>query len=273
MPVPAEKQDRRGYVAQIWTLVRTSASALVAAPSAPNRNEAADRLQRQLLWLTIIGTIIIVVLMFGVDATEIGLMPKRGDPSEWPARVLTDFGKDDYVLWFLAAALIAIATSGSLLQGASRTRVLHLGTHLQFLFFAVLLPVACSEGVKWVVGRGRPFVGGKANPFNFAPFTGTEAYFSFPSAHAVTAFALAFAVGAVWPQMRIAMYAYAAVIGATRLVLLAHHPSDVVAGAVIGLIGAMAVRYHFAARQLGFAVGANGEIVPLLRVARDPRAP
>jgi undecaprenyl-diphosphatase len=263
MPVPAEKQDRRGYVAQIWTLVRTSASELVAAPSAQNRSEAAHRLQRQLLWLAIIGAIIIIVLMFGVDAAEIGLMPKRGSPSEWPARVLTDFGKDEYVLWCLAAALIAIAIIGPLLQGASRMRVLHLGTHLQYLFLAVLVPVLCTEAIKWVVGRGRPFVGGKANPFNFAPFTGTEAYFSFPSAHSVTAFALAFAVGAVWPRMRIAMYLYAAVIGATRLVLLAHHPSDVVAGAVIGLIGAMAIRYHFAARQLGFAVGRNGEIVPL----------
>jgi membrane-associated phospholipid phosphatase len=261
MPVPAKQQDR-GYVAQTWTLVRTSAGELAAAPSAPNRTLAAHRLQRQVLWLTIIGTIVIVVLMFGVDAAEIGLMPKRGTPSEWPARVLTDFGKDEYVLWSLVAALIAIVIVGPLLHGASRTRVLHLGTHLQYLFLAVLLPVLCTEAIKWVVGRGRPFVGGKANPFNFAPFTGTEAYFSFPSAHAVTAFALAFAVGAVWPRMRIAMFVYAAVIGATRLVLLAHHPSDVVAGAVIGLIGAIAVRYHFAARQLGFGVSGNGEIVP-----------
>ena len=109
MPVPAEKQDQRDYVARTWTLVRTSASELVAAPSASNRLEAAHRLQRQLLWLTIIGTIVIVGLMFGVDAAEIGLMPKRGDPSLWPARVLTDFGKDAYVLWCLASALIALS--------------------------------------------------------------------------------------------------------------------------------------------------------------------
>ena len=118
------------------------------------------------------------------------------------------------MLWCLAGALIAIALVGPLLRGASRMHLLHLGMHLQYLFFAVLLPVLCAEAVKWVVGRGRPFVGGKANPFNFAPFTGTEAYFSFPSAHSVTAFALALAVGAVWPRLRIAMFVYAAVIGA-----------------------------------------------------------
>jgi membrane-associated phospholipid phosphatase len=263
MSVPSKTQARGGYVPQAWTLVRTSAMALVAAPSAPNRAEAAGKLRRQLLWLMIIGAVLIVALMFGFDATEIGMMPKRGDPSLWPARVLTDFGNDAYVLWCLVTGLVAVAIVGPLLQGSSRTHLLHLGTHLQYMLLAVFVPILFAEGVKWFVGRGRPFVGGKANPFNFAPFTGTEAYFSFPSAHSVTAFALAFAVGAVWPRARIALFAYAVMIGATRLLLLAHHPSDVVAGAVIGLIGAIVVRYYFAVRQLGFTVAGKGEIVPV----------
>jgi undecaprenyl-diphosphatase len=106
-------------------------------------------------------------------------------------------------------------------------------------------------------------VGGKADAFNFAPFSGTEAYFSLPSGHAVTAFALAFGVAAIWPRARIAMAFYAVVIAMTRLVLLAHHPSDVVAGAVIGVVGAIGARHWFAARRLGFAIGTKGEIVPL----------
>jgi undecaprenyl-diphosphatase len=256
-------EAQRSYVSKTWTLVRTSATELVASPSSPHRAEAAARLRRQLLWLTIIGAAVVVALMFGFDATEIGMMPKRGDPSLWPARILTDFGKDTYVLWCLLAAMIVIAMLGPLLRGMPRMRVLRFGTHVQYLFLAVLSAVLFSDGVKWVVGRGRPYVGGKANPFNFAPFTGTEAYSSFPSSHSVTAFALAFAVGAVWPRARLPMFVYAVAIGATRLVLLAHHPSDVVGGAVIGLIGAIVVRYHFAVRQLGFGIAGNGEIVPL----------
>jgi len=263
MPVPSKAVAQRSYFSRTWAVVRTSATELAASPSAPHRAEAARKLRGQLLWLTFIGAAVVVVLMFGLDATEISMMPKRGDPSLWPARILTDFGRDTYVLWCLSAALIAVTIFGPLLHGPPRTRLLRLGTHLQYLFLAVLLPVLFAEGIKWIVGRGRPFVGGNANPFNFAPLTGTEAYFSFPSAHAVTAFALAFAVGAVWPRARPAMFLYAIAIGATRLVLLAHHPSDVVGGAVIGLIGAIAVRYHFAVRRLGFGVAGNGEIVPL----------
>jgi membrane-associated phospholipid phosphatase len=88
-------------------------------------------------------------------------------------------------------------------------------------------------------------------------------------------------VSAIWPQARIAMAVYALVIAATRLVLLAHHPSDVVAGALIGVIGALFVRYWFAARRLGFAIQQDGTIVPLVgpssgrlkRVARGALAP
>jgi hypothetical protein len=37
----------------------------------------------------------------------------------------------------------------------------------------------------------------------------------------------------------------------------------VVAGATIGIIGAMGVRYWFAARGLGFAIGDGGVISPV----------
>jgi undecaprenyl-diphosphatase len=64
-------------------------------------------------------------------------------------------------------------------------------------------------------------------------------------------------------------------------VLLAHHPSDVVAGALTGVVGAMLVRYWFAARRLGFKIGRDGSIEPLAgpswpalkRVAREAFAP
>src|SRR4029078_3335572 len=91
----------------------------------------------------------------------------------------------------------------------------------------------------------------------------TEAYASFPSGHAITGAALAFAVAALWPQARGAMIVYAVLIALSRLVLLAHHPSDVVAGALLGVIGAMAVRYWFAACRLGFAIERSGHIVAL----------
>jgi membrane-associated phospholipid phosphatase len=254
------------YLAQLSAVVWRSVMQLVRPPSHSRRAEAARRLARHSLLVSAILSAAILALMYGLDVWEIGLMPPRGTASLWPVRVLTDFGKDAYVLSLLAAMLLIVAVAAPALPPASRSRMLRLGARLQFLFFALLLPVLAGEAIKWTVGRGRPFVGGKADAFNFAPFQGTEAFASFPSGHAITAFALAFAVAAIWPRARIAMVVYAIAIAITRLVLLAHHPSDVVAGALIGLIGAMAVRYWFAARRLGFAIHSDGEIVPLRNV-------
>ena len=272
--------ESSNYVAGLITLAGRSVGQLVRPPSHSRRAIAARRLARHsLLIAAMLGTIIIA-LMYMLDARGIGLMPPRGTPSLWSIRILTEFGKDAYVLSALGAMLLVIALVSVALPAMSRVKLLSFGMRLQFLFFAVLIPLLLGETLKWIVGRGRPFVGGEANSFNFVPFAGTGAYASFPSAHAITAFALAFAVTAVWPRARLAMIAYAFLIAASRLVLLSHHPSDVVAGALIGLVGAMSVRYWFAARRLGFAIRRDGQIVPLRRVsghfkrvARAPSAP
>jgi len=64
-------------------------------------------------------------------------------------------------------------------------------------------------------------------------------------------------------------------------VLTAHFPSDVLAGAVVGVVGALLVHDWFAARALAFVIGADGIVRPLpgpslariKRVARQLVAP
>ncbi|KRR03036.1 phosphatase PAP2 family protein [Bradyrhizobium valentinum] len=273
--------DSKSYFARFMALSWLSLAQLVRSPSHSRRAEAARRAARHVLWLTAGLGAAIVVLMYAIDAWEIGQMPKRGAPSLWWVRILTDFGKDEYVLAVLAGLLIAVAIISPALRGIQRSLLLGLGTRLQFLFLAVAVPALVTEVLKYSIGRGRPFVGGEANAFHFSHFAGNSAYYSFPSGHATTAFALAFAVSALWPKARVVMAVYALIIAATRLVLVAHHPSDVVAGALVGIIGAMFVRYWFAARRLGFAIQSDGSIVSLVgpsserlkRVARGAFAP
>jgi len=64
-------------------------------------------------------------------------------------------------------------------------------------------------------------------------------------------------------------------------VVTAHYPTDVLAGALVGIIGATMVRRYFADRRLGFVVETDGTIHqfpgPSLKrikaVARDLLAP
>jgi membrane-associated phospholipid phosphatase len=281
MSARSEINASSNYFARLGLFAWLSLAQLVRAPSHSRRAEAARRWARQSLLLAVGIGAAIIVLMVALDATEIGWMPPRGTAWLWPVRILTDFGKSAYVLWSLVAMLLAIALLFPSARGTARSVLVGFGTRVLFIFFAVLLPALTGEIIKDIVGRGRPFVGGQANAFNFSHFAGTEAYASFPSGHATTAFALAFAVSAVWPHLRSVMLIYAVMIGATRLVLLAHHPSDVVAGALLGVIGAMLVRYWFAARHLAFTIRRDGAIEPLAgpslghlkRVARNAFAP
>jgi membrane-associated phospholipid phosphatase len=259
-----------GYVVRVFSLVRRSATQLLRQPSHPRAALAARRLSRQSILLIACGGIAIAALMYLVDAYEIALMPPRGTPSLWLVRILTDFGRDANVIGVLLFILVGVTLISPTLHGTARLQLLRLGLNLEFFLAAVVVPLLAGEFIKWIVGRGRPFVGGHANPFNFMPFTGTEAYASFPSAHAITSAALAFAVSAVWPRARGVMIIYAMVIAATRLVLLAHHPSDVIGGVLIGLIGAMWVRYWFAARRLGFIIGRDGTISRPIRLRPGP---
>ena len=259
----------QNYFSRLGWLAWRSVAQLVRAPSHSRRAEAARRSARHGLLLSALTGAAIIALMYVVDVPEISIMPPRGTPSLWPVRILTDFGKDAYVLWSLAGLMVAVALLAPAWQGLQRIAAIGSGNAATISVLRGPVPDPDQRIHEIRRGRGRPFVGGHANAFNFSHFAGTEAYASFPSGHAVTAFALAFAVSALWPRLRIVMILYALLIAATRLVLLAHHPSDVVAGALVGIIGAMVVRYWFAARRLSFAIRADGTIVPLTGPSRD----
>jgi undecaprenyl-diphosphatase len=281
MAVDTGGTHRANYVVQVGSAAWQSATRLVHAPSHSRRAEARRALARRWLGLAVLTAVVIGTLMFAVDVAVIKQMPVRGTASLWPLRYFTDLGKSEYVLWTLAGVLIFILLMMPRLSGLSRSVLIAFGVRVQYVFFAVLIAVLTSEVLKYVIGRSRPFVGGEANAFYFEHFSGSPAFASLPSGHATTAFALAFAVSSVWRKATLVMFIYAVLICVSRVVLLAHHPSDVVAGALIGVIGAMFVRYWFAARRLGFSIGRDGAVEPLAgpswtglkRVAREALAP
>jgi len=247
-------------LSQTLNLAWRSMTCLFGPPAHSHRFDARRRLARHWLWTVMLGGVAIVALMVLVDVPEIGLMPPRGTASLWPVRIVTDFGKSSYVLKTLGIGTCLVFLLSVFTQSAARGRLLVLSSRLAFLFLAVLVPNAVGELLKGIVGRGRPFVGGAPDAFHYSHFAWTEAYASLPSGHAITAFALAFALSSLAPKWRVTIWAYAVLIAITRLILLAHHPSDVLAGALVGILGAMAVRYWFAARHLIFTIEPDGAI-------------
>jgi undecaprenyl-diphosphatase len=128
-----------------------------------------------------------------------------------------------------------------------------------FVFTAIAVPSLFATIIKNLIGRARPFVAG-SDVWAYEPFSWHARYASFPSGHATTAFAALVAIGAIFPQARALLWIYAVLIALSRVVITAHHPSDVIGGAIVGAVGAVLVRNWFANRRLGFAVTTDGSV-------------
>lgn len=186
---------------------------------------------------------------------------------------ITSYGKAGTVLWPLAA-LLALCIVCSWVAATSRDRLLFGAMSLRplFLLAAIGLPGLLSSVLKPLIGRGRPYLTGQPDAFFYAPFqyfrelfVGTMpfpeyAYGSMPSGHAATAVASAVAFSALWPRLWPLFWSFALVICATRLTTAVHHPTDVIVGAAIGGLGALAIRNYFAARRWVFAVDSGGRV-------------
>ena len=167
---------------------------------------------------------------------------------------ITDFGLSGWFLYPLGFILLSLAAiTSTALPRMTQGVLALLAARCGFLFVAIAVPGLFVTIVKRMIGRARPFVGGHDDPFLYVPFIWRPAYAAMPSGHATTAAAAAIAIGALWPRTRGVMWLYALLIMFSRVVVLAHHPSDVIAGAVVGAVGALLVRRWFAARRLVFS--------------------
>ena len=170
---------------------------------------------------------------------------------------ITDYGRSGWFLWPSGILIIALAVLAATAQRFARLTIVSLIVRLEFIFIAIALPGLLVTIVKRLIGRVRPSVVG---PFAYVPFSWRPDYASRPSGHATTAFAVAVVIGAVWPRARPLLWLYALVIAASRVIIAAHYPSDVIAGACVGGFGAILIRNYFAARHLGFVAGRDGTV-------------
>ena len=222
------------------------------------------------------GIIVIALALVAAAAVSMPLFDAsavewaRGEP-HWfrtPFEEITRLGLSGwflfpcgFVLLFLAAVISAQ------LANSARATLAALGARFGYVFLAIGLPGLFVSIVKCLIGRARPFVGGHEDPFYYAPFTWHPAFASMPSGHATTAVAAAIAIGAIWPRTRIVMWLYAAAIVVSRVAVLAHHPSDVIGGALVALVGTHLLRRWFAARGLVFRANDLG-VKPAPSLAR-----
>jgi len=147
--------------------------------------------------------------------------------SVWPGvmRAATSWGRPVVVIGGLAVVIAADVATGHG-WGTARVAVAALaGTNL------------VVEVGKRVVNRPRP--DGERKRSNS----------SFPSSHAANAFTLAWVLGRRWRRAAPACFAVAALVAFSRMYLNRHYLSDVVVGALVGVLVAWAAQRWLACRR------------------------
>lgn len=212
-------------------------------------------------WLTV--TVMLAVLAVAVVFDHQISLWAQGwpEPVRGPLEQITRYGESDWILLpsgalFLLTALVALFVRWRLM----RTMLWQFAALYGFFFAGVGLPSLIATIVKRVIGRGRPEHFDQYGTLSFGPNWLDWTFQSFPSGHATTAFALAAVIGFVSPRWFYPGLVFAAAIAVSRVSLGVHYTSDVVAGAIVGLVGAYLARLIFASRRWMFEPTLEGRI-------------
>lgn len=119
-----------------------------------------------------------------------------------------------------------------------------------FLFMAIAISGIAGNIIKVIGGRARPNGLFEHDYWGFYGW-GTQSLFqSFPSGHSITAAALATVIALYFPRYRVVAVILALVVGATRVVLNNHYPSDVFIGLLIGFLSVRIIYEYVSQKKL-----------------------
>jgi len=187
-----------------------------------------------------------------------GLSPEVRSFFRW----MTRWGESDWILipslaGLVLAWLLSLVTRDRLRRFAQQVLVV-----TSFIFLGVGVPSIVATLLKRILGRARPQEWTAEAPLSFNPLNWDRYSFqSFPSGHSTTAFSLALTIAFLWPKSFWPMLGFATVVALSRVAIGQHYITDITAGAVLGTLGAFAVRNFFVSRGWLFETAEGGEIV------------
>ena len=119
-----------------------------------------------------------------------------------------------------------------------------------FIFLSLSLTGIFITIFKWLAGRHRPIDFFNHGYYGFDFFGIGYELTSFPSGHAQTMFTLATALTILFPRWGIPLFFVAGAVSISRIILTSHYLSDVIAGAGVGILFTLAVKYYFDRKQI-----------------------
>lgn len=207
------------------------------------------------LWL-FAATAVLVIALVPFDPTLSQGAQALPGPVVAFNRAITDFGT---FRWMIYGSGLLFVLAYILHRARRETRHARSASRLGLYF---LLTIGTTSALvhlaKLLVGRARPELFSEHGAYALTPLAFDRLFESFPSGHSAAVGALFGAFSMLVPGLRPLFLAGALLIGASRVVVGAHYPSDVAAGLLLGLWTAIAMAFLFSARQWLFRFDAAG---------------
>jgi len=117
--------------------------------------------------------------------------------------------------------------------------------NLLYICISGSIAIIIGEGSKYLLGRYRPVMLFENDLYGLHFFSSEWAVNSTPSGHTIRAFALLTALSLLYRRFTVVFIAVAVLVGASRVAVTAHYPSDVIFGAFIGIFTAAWTYQYF----------------------------
>jgi undecaprenyl-diphosphatase len=184
-------------------------------------------------------------------------------PIHFLGKMLTNFGESGWII-IVSAFLFFEGLAGSRLLRSARcrckaARVSRIGG---YLLVSIALSGILANILKRIIGRARPMHYQDWGILGFSPFNGHASFESFPSGHATTIGAFFAALVFLFPRYRFIFVACAIWLAATRVMIGAHYPSDVIAGLALGAWFSFMTAIVYSRYGLLFRTGEDGWPMP-----------
>jgi undecaprenyl-diphosphatase len=183
-------------------------------------------------------------------------------------QIVTKAGKSD---WLFATSILtllfALTRRSTSTVRLARARYGVLASRAFYFVVVQAFSGVLSQAIKHIVGRARPKLIDEFGPWRFDLFSIKAELASFPSGHTISIFAAAASLSFFLPLQKsrkwpaAVFFALALSVAASRMIIGAHYPSDVLAGVFIGLGSALAVARVFARRKIAFTLKGD-ELLP-----------
>lgn len=194
-----------------------------------------DRRLLNIAGLTALGVAMVVVILFLFADRPVDTAAHALKGGAWyvAATYLSYLAQHDFFKLLLFVGFIA---GGILALSRGQTQPLRL---LLYCCLAVTVTMLLGETLKWFFGHYRPEMLFSQGLYGFSWFAAKGKMHSFPSGHTFRIFAAMTALALVWPRAAVPFAALAVAVGVSRVVVTRHYPSDIVAGAFVGIFCAL----------------------------------